>query len=364
MSFPTDVSPYGAFDLAGNAWEWTKDWYDAKYYQQFRTATADNPAGPVKPRSPNWWSRGPPGTGRSRSARGSSSRPACPTWASAASSRSKAPATPSNRRPRPRARPASRRRRQRGGPVLSRVGWSDRTFGDVEIETGMPRRPSSDEPGGGRPAPVIDASGVRARWRRAPRRGPCRSATGTLRGGRGSCRRASGPSGRGPCRSGRRSPSGAAGPGSGRRPGSVAAAGEHDEAEDVVVRRPAAAQDDLPSRGGARAGGSGGSSRGRPACPSPPVGRVARARTRSPSVRARKTSAIRSGSAPASAWSSWFSSRARTSADEAVVERRSSGSQDSLVDRVVDPAAGEHRRRSPSRTTSRSRAGGAGRART
>ena len=51
MSFPSDVSPYGAFDLAGNAWEWTKDWYDAKYYQQFRNAAADNPGGPVKPRS-------------------------------------------------------------------------------------------------------------------------------------------------------------------------------------------------------------------------------------------------------------------------------------------------------------------------
>jgi len=40
------------FDLSGNAWEWTKDWYDPKYYQQFKTATADNPAGPVaRPKS-------------------------------------------------------------------------------------------------------------------------------------------------------------------------------------------------------------------------------------------------------------------------------------------------------------------------
>jgi formylglycine-generating enzyme required for sulfatase activity len=52
MSFPLDVSPYGVFDLAGNAWEWTKDWYDARFYQQFRTASADNPTGPAtKPRS-------------------------------------------------------------------------------------------------------------------------------------------------------------------------------------------------------------------------------------------------------------------------------------------------------------------------
>jgi formylglycine-generating enzyme required for sulfatase activity len=47
MSFPSDVSPYGVFDLAGNAWEWTKDWFDARYYQQFRTTTADNPTGPA-----------------------------------------------------------------------------------------------------------------------------------------------------------------------------------------------------------------------------------------------------------------------------------------------------------------------------
>src|SRR5688572_7314425 len=26
-SFPDDVSSYGAMDLAGNAWEWTSDWY-------------------------------------------------------------------------------------------------------------------------------------------------------------------------------------------------------------------------------------------------------------------------------------------------------------------------------------------------
>ena len=47
LAFPADVSPYGVFDLSGNAWEWTKDWYDAKYYQQFRTTPADNPSGPA-----------------------------------------------------------------------------------------------------------------------------------------------------------------------------------------------------------------------------------------------------------------------------------------------------------------------------
>jgi formylglycine-generating enzyme required for sulfatase activity len=52
MSFPNDLSPYGAFDLAGNAWEWTKDWYDPRYYILFRTNPADNPTGPPnRPRS-------------------------------------------------------------------------------------------------------------------------------------------------------------------------------------------------------------------------------------------------------------------------------------------------------------------------
>ncbi len=51
MSFPSDISPYGVLDLAGNAWEWTKDWYERNYYQQFRTTPASNPTGPVKPKS-------------------------------------------------------------------------------------------------------------------------------------------------------------------------------------------------------------------------------------------------------------------------------------------------------------------------
>lgn len=51
MTEQADRSPCGAFDLAGNAWEWTKDWYDPKYYQLFRTTPAENPVGPAEPRS-------------------------------------------------------------------------------------------------------------------------------------------------------------------------------------------------------------------------------------------------------------------------------------------------------------------------
>ena len=50
MSLSTDISPYGAFDMAANAWEWTADYYDSKYYQNFRNPVAD-PTGPKVPTS-------------------------------------------------------------------------------------------------------------------------------------------------------------------------------------------------------------------------------------------------------------------------------------------------------------------------
>jgi formylglycine-generating enzyme required for sulfatase activity len=42
-AFGRDMSPYGVYDMAGNAMEWTADWYQEDYY---RTAPARNPKGP------------------------------------------------------------------------------------------------------------------------------------------------------------------------------------------------------------------------------------------------------------------------------------------------------------------------------
>ena len=42
-SFPENVSPYGAYDMAGNAWEWTQDYYSEDYYEK---SEKKNPKGP------------------------------------------------------------------------------------------------------------------------------------------------------------------------------------------------------------------------------------------------------------------------------------------------------------------------------
>jgi len=50
-SFPGDVSPFGVFDLAGNAREWCSDLYSDKYYVQLVRESGEAPHNPSGPRS-------------------------------------------------------------------------------------------------------------------------------------------------------------------------------------------------------------------------------------------------------------------------------------------------------------------------
>ncbi len=45
-SYPSGRSPYGVYDMAGNAWEWVQDWYGPDYYSGLPPRVS-NPPGPV-----------------------------------------------------------------------------------------------------------------------------------------------------------------------------------------------------------------------------------------------------------------------------------------------------------------------------